>query len=273
MAGAASVDLKVSVLSRTGGRQRNEDACGFWSADGRGCYVLADGAGGHGGGDVASRVAVETVLSAFASEPDVSPRSVQQAIARANEAILSRQRIDTSVGDMRSTLVVLQIDLNHRRAIWGHLGDSRLYVFRQGRVVGCTRDHSLLEDVIAAGVIAPDSGKALPDRNVLTGSLGSADTFFPAVPATSLPLRDGDAFLLCSDGFWDHLDPPSMERALQRTALPDSWLLEMEGALTPRLQAGSDNYSAIAVWCGDQDFATIPSAPVARKLSDSGVQS
>jgi serine/threonine protein phosphatase PrpC len=267
------MELKVSVLSRTGGRRRNEDACGFWSADGRGCYVLADGAGGHGGGDVASRIAVETVLGSFASAPDVSSRSVHQAIERANEAILSRQRSDAAVGDMRSTLVVLQIDMTRGQAIWGHLGDSRLYVFRQGSVVGCTRDHSLLEDVVTAGFVAPDSGRSLPDRNVLTGSLGSAETFFPAVPDTSLPLREGDAFLLCSDGFWDHLDPQSMERALQRTALPDAWLLEMERVLAPRIQEGSDNYSAIAVWCGDQDFATVPSIPVTRVASDSGVQS
>ncbi len=267
------MELKVAVLSRTGGRERNEDACGFWSSDGRGCYVLADGAGGHGGGDVASRIAVETVLGNFALAPEVSSRSVKQGIEHAQEAILSRQRIDAAVSDMRSTLVLLQIDMTRRQASRGHLGDSRLYMFRQGGLVGCTRDHSLLEDVIAARFVAPGSGGVLPDRNVLTGSLGSFDTFFPAVPEASLPLREGDAFLLCSDGFWDHLDAPSMERALQRTALPDAWLLEMERVLVPRIREGSDNCSAIAVWCGDQDFATIPSAPGVRLASDSGVHS
>jgi serine/threonine protein phosphatase PrpC len=249
-------DLRVSVLSRTGGRSRNEDACGFWSDGDRGCYVLADGAGGHGGGDVAARIAVETVLATFAAGPVVSPRSVSVLISDANDAVMARQRQDASVDDMRSTLIVLQVDAVSRSVIWGHLGDSRLYRFRDGRFVGRTRDHSLLEDMIESGLLATGSAGRAVDRNVLTGSLGSVDTFFPAVIDTLVELREGDAFLLCSDGFWDHVDTTAMERTLAESSMPDAWLVRMEEAILPRLRTGSDNYSAVAVWFGDDDPST-----------------
>jgi len=260
----------VSVLSRAGGRERNEDACGYCSMRGLGCYVLADGAGGHGGGDVASRLAIETVLDAFTRRPEVSAARAADLLREANDSVMARQRTDAAVHDMRSTMVVLLLDAPRRRAFWAHVGDSRLYLLRQGQVASVTRDHSLLQNMLDAGVLAGPQAAGAPHRAVLTGSLGSEDSFYPTVLEAAQPLQPGDAFLLCSDGFWDWVEGPELEAALQRAGQPDQWLRELEQGFVGRLRQGSDNYSAIAVWCGDQDLSTRVYAVAAPATSSQG---
>lgn len=252
----AAFEVRVSVLSRVGGRERNEDACGYCSVRGLGCYMLADGAGGHGGGDVASRVAIQAVLDDFTRAPEVSAHRAGALAAAANDAVIARQRVDASVADMRSTLVVLLLDAPGRRASWAHVGDSRLYLVRQGRLAQRTRDHSLLQNLIDAGMLSDSAAAGAPHRAVLTASLGGEDSFFPTTDEGAATLRRGDAFLLCSDGFWDWVEDATLARSLEHAVEPDQWLLGLERGFRDRLRPGSDNYSAIAVWCGDQDMTT-----------------
>lgn len=250
------VEIRVSVLSRSGGRARNEDACGYCSVQGSGCYALADGAGGHGGGDVASRIAIQSALDDFTRSPEVTVARAQALLTLANDAVMARQRIDASVGDMRSTLVVLLVDTVRRVACWAHVGDSRLYLVRQGRVQARTRDQSLLQDMLDAGVLARADAAGAPHRAVLTGSLGGEDSFFPDVRDAAEPVQPGDVFLLCSDGFWDWVDEPTLEATLPRADQPDAWLHDLERGFVDLIRPGSDNYSAVAVWCGDPDPST-----------------
>jgi serine/threonine protein phosphatase PrpC len=261
-------EIRVSVLSRAGGRARNEDACGYCSVRGLGCYALADGAGGHGGGDVASRIAIQTALDAFTQAPEVSVARAEALVTAANVAVMARQRVDASVGDMRSTLVVLLLDTVRRTACWAHVGDSRLYLVRQGRVIVRTRDQSLLQDMLDAGVLAAPDAAGAPHRAVLTGSLGGDDSFFPDVCGAPEPLHPGDVFLLCSDGFWDWIDEPALEATLPRAGQPDGWLQDLERRFVDRIHPGSDNYSAVAVWCGDPDPSTrfYTAAPAAASV-------
>jgi PPM family protein phosphatase len=255
-------NLRVSVVSRVGGRDRNEDACGHWSSpDGAFCCVLSDGAGGHAGGDVASRTAVDLVLRSFADRPQCAPNRVAGLIAEANREVMLEQSRNARVADMRATLVVLVCDQRASQAVWGHIGDSRLYCLRGGFVLSQTKDHSLFQSMVDAGFADPARSRGHPDRNVLTGSLGSDDGLVPDVLASPLGLKEGDAFLLCSDGFWDFLDEARIEAALQRALSPEAWLAELEQIIVAGLRRGSDNYSAIAVWFGTPDFSTRIGAP------------
>jgi len=245
--------LLVGMLSRRGSRQRNEDACAQWGWSEQGqprpvCCVLADGAGGHGGGDVASRIAVAAVLKAFAERPDCDPARVRELIDLSNRAVVAGQPQSSATRDMRSTLVVWLCDPSRETAAWGHTGDSRLYCFRHGKLLARTRDHSLYQSMIDAGFAAPAELRGNPQRNVLIASLGSLDDFMADVPVEHFPLVVGDAFLICSDGFWEPLAEPEMEAALRRAADPQAWINEMEQSIVRQARPGQDNFSALAVW-------------------------
>ena len=244
-------DLRVSVISKVGGRERNEDACGYWAGalSPFACYVLADGAGGHGGGDVASRIVVQTVLDQYVRNPFADTEHVRNLLNGANDAVISFQRSDRSLADMRSTVVLLEIDSQRQCAIWGHVGDSRLYCFRQGRLVHRTKDHSLVQNMLDLGLLQESGPNSKLDRNVLTGSIGAIDSFSPDILDQPFPIEAGNAFLLCSDGFWSALGDSMIETTLQRADSPESWLNSMERCFSADIRPGFDNYSAIAVWC------------------------
>ncbi|UCE30807.1 MAG: serine/threonine-protein phosphatase [Burkholderiales bacterium] len=250
------MDVRLSVLSKVGGRDRNEDACGYSTEGDTICCVLCDGAGGHGGGDVAARTAVDSVLESFASRPTATPDTIHTLIAEANEAVNRTQLSSRDLSDMRATIVVVALDANPGIAVWGHVGDSRLYGFRGGYIQCRTRDHSLVQSMLDAGYIDEATACHGPSRNVLTGSLGVRDGFEPEIVAQPLSLEPGDAFLLCSDGFWEYVDEREMESALQRASSPDDWLARMEHSVLNRGRKGQDNYSAMALWYGEVNLAT-----------------
>src|SRR5512134_3621781 len=104
------MQLEISVLSKPGGRQPNEDACGFWAADGACFCVVSDGAGGHGGGDVASKVAVQSVLAHLKAAPQCVVAALEQALRLANEAIIAQQAGGARLAGMRATATVLALD-------------------------------------------------------------------------------------------------------------------------------------------------------------------
>lgn len=254
--------VTLGLVSRVGGRDRNEDACGYWGTQPL-CCALADGAGGHGGGDIAARAAVRAVLESFAIEPTCSPQRALALIHRANSAVLDAQREDPEHGDMRATLVLLALDPASDLAVWAHIGDSRLYLFRDGHLHLQTRDHSLYQSLVDAGFADPESRRGNPQRNVLTGSLGIAQGFQPEITEDAVRAEPGDAFLLCSDGFWEFVDEAMMEGMLQRAGSAQAWLDDMAELVARKGGARQDNYSAIAVWYGPMDFSTLMGAAAA----------
>jgi|APFre7841882724_1041349.scaffolds.fasta_scaffold18922_2 serine/threonine protein phosphatase PrpC len=142
------MQLELSVVSRAGARAVNEDAYGVWSAPSACFCVMSDGAGGHRGGQVASKMVVSRVLDWFRAAPACDPQSIGAALVAANDTLLSEQQRDAELADMHATAVVLAIDRERDVATWAHLGDSRLYRFREGRVALRTRDHSLAQQMI-----------------------------------------------------------------------------------------------------------------------------
>jgi serine/threonine protein phosphatase PrpC len=127
--GAQPMQLELAILSKRGGRSYNEDACGHWHSDSHLCCVVADGAGGHGGGDKASKLAVQQLISGYAGSPISSPEAIEQLVRQTNRSIIAHRDDDPSQSQMHSTVVSLFIDLDAQTAAWGHCGDSRLYAF------------------------------------------------------------------------------------------------------------------------------------------------
>ena len=247
--------LEISVLSKPGGRATNEDAFGFWAGGGICFCVVCDGAGGQGGGDVASKLAVSATLAWFQGTPQCSCKAIEAALESANRAIMAQQGSESRLANMRATAVVLAVDSAKRTAAWGHLGDSRLYCFRDHRVVAQTKDHSIVQNMVDAGYLKKEDLRTAKERSRLFAALGQEENFQPAVAHSGFTLAGGDAFLLCTDGFWEYIEERDMESGLGAARSAEEWLRRMERQVIERGAKDQDNYSALAVWCADSELS------------------
>jgi serine/threonine protein phosphatase PrpC len=251
------VKLDIAVLSRVGGRARNEDACGYWTSDHAACCVVSDGAGGHGGGDVAARTVVAEIVREFSGGPQVSAQAITAFIRNANAVLRERQHSAPGLHDMRATVAVLAIDCRREFALWGHVGDTRVYGFRDHGVHFQSHDHSVLQRMIDAGYGDPSLLRSHPRRGVLLHALGGDDPV-PPTPIAEQPqfLRDGDAFLLCTDGLWEYVSETRMVEERAAAADAAGWLAALEAEVRRTAGPGNDNYSAIAVLVAEVGDAT-----------------
>ena len=234
--------MKISTFSYSdiGGRSCNEDSVQFKTAGEALLAVLADGLGGHGGGDIASGIAVRTLCEGWhgATTPAVLTELIQQA----HRDIRSQQ---TPALAMKSTVVALALAPGH--IDWAHVGDSRLYQFYNGALIRQTRDHSASQIAVMLGQITPEQIRFHEDRSRLFRALGQDGGL--TVETGSAALEPGDyAFLLCSDGFWEYVEEAEMEHALQAAASVQDWVEWMHGLLSRRVPADNDNNTAAAVW-------------------------
>lgn len=234
--------IRYAMLSKDGSRDHNEDSVGMWNHEDRFCFILADGLGGHGMGEVASKAAVDAVTASCkqGGEPDGAFMGAQEKIAE-----IQRERRECA--DMKTTLVVLWLD--GKQVQWGHIGDSRLYYFQNGKIKTRTLDHSVPQMLVAIGEIREKQIRNHPDRNRLLKVLGVETEDVSYQLAEPILSESGQTFLLCSDGFWELIDEKKMEATLRRAKGPEEWLEEMEKiVLKNGKNRNMDNYSAVAVW-------------------------
>lgn len=249
------MQIEIAIQTRQGGRRYNEDACGHWHSEHHLGCVVADGAGGHGGGDRASKLAVQQILATYAARPENSPEAIRRMIAEADRTIIAHRADDTALRQMHSTVVAMFVDLDSDTATWGHCGDSRLYAFRAGRLQLRTRDHSVVQSLVDGGLLTEDKLRSHPQRSELLSALGVGEEDLQiSVSDQPWAMRGGDAFLLCTDGVWEYVDDTQMEASLAGAPSPQAWLQDLER----RVLAGAshkprhDNFSALALWAGDR---------------------
>jgi len=255
------MQLQTASVSEVGGRSRNEDAYGQWRHGTLFASVVADGAGGHGGGDAASRIAVDTVIAELTRVASagvaLTGLNLLRVLLRANDAIIDAQEHDRERSQMRSTAVLLGIDETAGVAAWAHCGDTRLYCFRRGATVVQTQDHSLVQSMIDANLLDTRDVRGHPRRNVLFSALGTAEDLSIAASEEPFLIAEGDAFLLCTDGFWEYLDESLMIEAIGRAQTPAVWLDLMVAQLREAARPNQDNFTASAVWIGDAAGTTV----------------
>jgi serine/threonine protein phosphatase PrpC len=236
----------TSIVSQVGGRDHNEDFCNFAEIGGVGCWVVADGLGGHRGGELASKSAVDAALESFATTPQVSEQALKNHMEAAQRAVVNAQTQQPSFSTMRTTIVVLIADST--RALWAHMGDSRLYYFENGSVAFQTKDHSVVQMMADAGDISAEQIRHHEDRNRILRSLGDLKAdFLPTFLPKARTLSRGSSFLLCTDGFWENVLEAEMMVDLAKAADPEQWLVLMEDRLLERSSDGDDNYTGVAV--------------------------
>lgn len=235
-------------LSSRGGRSDNQDRCGDAAAPGGHLFVVADGLGGHAAGAVAAEACVSATLAAAGSGISLEPERLRGLFDAAHYAVQDAQRRDPATLGCRTTSVVLA--LANGSALWGHVGDTRLYHLRGGRVISQTLDHSVPQALVQTGAIQASEIRRHPDRNRLLRSLGGEGEVDPTLLEKPIALEAGDAFLLCSDGLWEHVTEPQMEDTLRGAADPAAWLKRLEALVLRAARGSFDNYSATAVFLG-----------------------
>ncbi|MGB6248302.1 MAG: PP2C family serine/threonine-protein phosphatase [Terriglobales bacterium] len=221
-------------------RQNNEDCFGYWEPEddeqflrkGR-LAVVADGMGGYEGGQEASRLAVETLVAVYRDFAGDDPQAaLNEALQAAHEQIRQYSFAHPELRGMGTTCTAAAIvratlrpsdgaqngaenavaselgkDLAHNLADYDalyyvHVGDTRLYLIRDGQITRVTRDHSYVGRLVEAGMISPEEAEHHPQRNILTAALGTNPDLIMDSPGRPEPLRPHDVLLICSDGLW-----------------------------------------------------------------------
>lgn len=251
MTNSGELRLESASFSHDGGRDYNEDAVGDSDAFGAvRLFMLADGAGGQGGGDVAARTAIAAARSEFMRMPAFSPDTLKRCMSAADLAVRAKQSQEVRLARMASTFVSFLVDYRQRHALIGNLGDSRCYVFRNQQVIAQSYDHSLVQRFIDAGLYPAQKLREHPKRNVLYASLGAnEEAIEPFISETSVELMAGDGVLLCSDGVWEVIDEATLGKLHAISPTVAAWRDHLVAAVRGRMAPGHDNFSALLVRC------------------------
>lgn len=248
--------MQLDAVARTDPgpvRESNED--NFLVDLDNGLFLVADGMGGHASGEVASAIAVDTVQevllgainpdetrldrSVIDREEDIRER-LRYAMNQASIQIRKAAQANPVHKGMGTTLVVLLIEDDEAHI--SHIGDSRIYLFREDRLLRLTRDHTVVQQEIDSGRLTPELARIVPHKNILTQSVGYHG---PVDPDTSTrPVESGDVFILCSDGLTDPLDDHQLAEICRRHIGDDLAEILVQKALAAGTE---DNVTVVAV--------------------------
>jgi len=224
-----------SAASTNVGRVHNLNEDSLGADPQRGVWLVADGMGGHAAGEVASRVARDTLLAEIAAG-----RGLQDATLAAHAAVVLEAASNDAQKGMGTTSVALRIRDAQCEMVW--VGDSRGYLFRAGELTQLTKDHSFMQMLIDGQHLTVEQARTHPKRNVVTQVLGYGD---PAPDSITCPLQQGDVLMLCSDGLYDEL--PDSEIGDIMRAETDLQICVDQLVNTACEKGGRDNISTVLV--------------------------
>ncbi len=227
---APSLRIEARGITDVGKRRdHNEDA--FLLDDGLGLFIVADGMGGHAGGGTASRLAVETIQAAVRHAKEAEPEAfgaapgtveesplpdvLREAVEEACAVIYRTAQGDPELAGMGTTVTAALVD--GRVAYVAHVGDSRCYLMREGRIYQVSEDHSLVNEQLKAGAISPDEAKHSRFKNIITRSVGFEQQV--QVDLMGLELEPEDALVICCDGLSNLVDDPEILAIVSESTL------------------------------------------------------
>ena len=261
------MNFSIHQASHIGNRKFNQDRAAYAYSSDALLLTLADGMGGHLHGDMAADLIVETFVKSFGR--DAQPRItdpngfVSDTMRHANERILKLAH-DKALGAAPGSTCVAAL-IQDSKLYWGHAGDSRLYLLRDGAVLAKTHDHSMVQQWVEWGVISAEEARIHPQRNQITNCLGGVEDMFYMEPGQPTVLQSGDTLLLGSDGLWGPFTDQELARAFAEKPVTDA--LDGLIALALERESGhSDNVIGIAVRWGDREAAHDTAKPVCHIL-------
>ena len=256
---------KITILGLTDTgmvRKKNEDAIGFDSA--LGLVVLADGMGGHRGGEIASGLTVDTIINTIQQKlPTIEPGNIdpnsgfslesiciREAIERANNLVFKTAENNPEHRGMGTTIVVLQF-YNNTLSL-AHIGDSRCYRVRRGKLEQITKDHSLLQELIDRGFYTPEEAKHSMNKNLVTRALGIDPVVTPDIQE-DIAMKN-DIYMLCSDGLTDFVEDEYIYLTIKRFS--DNLEEAAKQLITKANQNGGKDNISVMLCRINEDFST-----------------
>jgi len=244
--------------SRKGAREVNQDRLAYTYSRETLLLVVADGMGGHVGGEIAAQIAVRLFIERFQQEAKPVLRNplkfMQETMLRAHAALGSYANQFSMLETPRTTCVAVIVQGGH--AYWSHVGDSRFYLLRQGKLIATTKDHSKVQYLVDQGLITPEEVVMHPDRNKIFSCLGGmADPVIDLSRRT--PILNGDLLILCTDGLWSVCPVREMAAILTSTPILTTAPQMMRDA-EARSGPEGDNLSAVIVRWGSETLADEP---------------
>ena len=256
--------MRLLVAARTDVgmiRSGNEDNFDADANHKRGVFIVADGMGGHAAGEVASEMAVQIVMRELAEIEDLETNGVERrmtdALKAANRAIHERTLVEVDKQGMGTTASVLII--SGQRYLIGQVGDSRVYLLRDGALSQLTKDHSYVQEQVDAGFLTPEQARYHPYSNVITRCVGASPDVEPDLYRGEVKL--GDVFLVASDGLTGMVDDRRLQTLLISRSSPDRKVHQLISEANGR--GGLDNITAIVVEVADTDSRSdTPTGPM-----------
>lgn len=225
------LNVTYGTLTNRGERAVNEDYLDVVITPERLAFILCDGLGGHGNGEIASRLVVEQMKSALEHNA-----SIEEAILYAQQELLEEQRQQNAGDSMKTTVTCLALTDNSAR--FAHVGDSRIYYFEKAKYVLRSQDHSVPQMLVNRGDIRDKDIRHHEDRSRLLRVMGTVWDAPKYQVVDGISLKKNSSFLLCSDGFWELIDEKMMCKTLKKAKSPEEWLRAMENIVIENTQHG-----------------------------------
>lgn len=229
------MNISAAYSSDVGARPNNEDSVSVH--EGR------DGLGGHANGEMASGIAVSVISRRLLGKAPNEPELIAAVQAASDSIFESRE----GGSDMKTTIAALW--MGDYMGFAANVGDSRIYQFRNGKIIYQSVDHSVAQMAVLVGELNPEDIRTSPDRNRLIRVLGNETA--PKVACECLSIQKGDRLLLCSDGFWEPVSEELMLSTAAETATANEWLEKMKSAVVSAASPTQDNYTAVTVIIND----------------------
>lgn len=241
-------------------RTANEDRLLVLPASG--LFLVADGVGGHRGGQVASQTAVDVFTEVFATPPaNDLVALVRQTISQANAKIFKASHEVAELEGMASTLALVAIE--GMRAVIAHVGDSRVYRFDGRKLYGETEDHSEVNDAVRAGTMTVAQASNHPHRNIINRALGADAEVLADLKVITLDART--SFLLCSDGITRHITDAELEKLMNSGQHPNNICAQLKDMCFAR--GAEDNLTAVIVDCGERAYIEEATRPTVSRTT------
>jgi len=243
--------MEVAILTDVGRvRENNEDSYLYWEAEGDEEFhrkgrlaVIADGMGGYEGGQEASRLAVQTVRAVYDKVFRDDPQAaLMEAFAAAHQRIRGYAEEHPEFQGMGTTCTALAV--LERQLYFAHVGDSRLYLVRNGKISRLTRDHSYVGRLVESGIVRSEDAETHPQRHILTAALGSGMEIAADISPQAITLEEQDRLVLCTDGLWSLVNEQEVAAVIHKKNPADACRELVKMALQ---RGGPDNITVLVL--------------------------